>query len=107
MNPHCVILLDEIEKAHPDIFNVLLQVMDHGVLTDSQGRAANFKNVILIMTTNAGAKDMEAGSIGLGDLVGNNEMKRDKTIKNFKVVTDQAIPVNCEINFTLVGHIQP
>lgn len=54
--PHCVLLLDEIEKAHPDIFNILLQVMDHGTLTDNNGRKADFRNVILIMTTNAGPK---------------------------------------------------
>ena len=54
-HPHCVLLLDEIEKAHPDVFNILLQVMDRGVLTDTNGREANFKNVILVMTTNAGA----------------------------------------------------
>ena len=57
-NPHCVLLLDEIEKAHPDLFNVLLQVMDHGSLTDANGRKVDFRNVILIMTTNAGASDM-------------------------------------------------
>ncbi len=54
--PHCVLLLDEIEKAHPDIFNILLQVMDHGALTDNNGRRADFRNVIIIMTTNAGAE---------------------------------------------------
>ena len=53
--PHCVLLLDEVEKAHPDIFNILLQVMDRGILTDTNGREANFKNVVLVMTTNAGA----------------------------------------------------
>ncbi len=63
-NPHCVLLLDEIEKAHPDIFNVLLQVMDHGTLTDNNGRKADFRNVILIMTTNAGAQEMARASIG-------------------------------------------
>ena len=57
-NPHCVLLLDEIEKAHPDVFNLLLQVMDHGTLTDNNGRKADFRNVILIMTTNAGAQEM-------------------------------------------------
>jgi len=62
--PHCVLLLDEIEKAHPDIFNVLLQVMDHGTLTDNNGRKADFRNVILIMTTNAGAETMNKASIG-------------------------------------------
>ncbi len=63
-NPHCVLLLDEIEKAHPDVFNLLLQVMDHGSLTDNNGRRADFRNVILIMTTNAGAQEMARASIG-------------------------------------------
>ncbi|WP_058616114.1 ATP-dependent Clp protease ATP-binding subunit ClpA [Tepidimonas taiwanensis] len=62
--PHCVLLLDEIEKAHPDIFNVLLQVMDHGTLTDNNGRKADFRNVIIIMTTNAGAETMNKSTIG-------------------------------------------
>ena len=57
-HPHCVLLLDEIEKAHPDLFNILLQVMDHGKLTDHNGKSVDFRNVILIMTTNAGASDM-------------------------------------------------
>jgi ATP-dependent Clp protease ATP-binding subunit ClpA len=63
-NPHSVILLDEIEKAHPEVFNILLQVMDHGTLTDNNGRKADFRNVILIMTTNAGAEQMSRASIG-------------------------------------------
>ncbi|MFV0370130.1 MAG: ATP-dependent Clp protease ATP-binding subunit ClpA [Azonexus sp.] len=62
--PHCVLLLDEIEKAHPDIFNLLLQVMDHGTLTDNNGRKADFRNVIIIMTTNAGAADLQKSSMG-------------------------------------------
>jgi ATP-dependent Clp protease ATP-binding subunit ClpA len=62
--PHCVLLLDEVEKAHPDIFNILLQVMDRGVLTDTNGREANFKNVILVMTTNAGAAQAARRTIG-------------------------------------------
>ncbi len=62
--PHCVLLLDEIEKAHPDIYNVLLQVMDHGTLTDNNGRKADFRNVIIIMTTNAGAETMNKSTIG-------------------------------------------
>jgi len=62
--PHCVLLLDEVEKAHPDIFNILLQVMDRGILTDTNGREANFKNVILVMTTNAGASQASRRSIG-------------------------------------------
>ena len=65
--PHAVLLLDEIEKAHPDIFNILLQVMDHGTLTDNNGRKADFRNVIIIMTTNAGAADLQKRSIGFSD----------------------------------------
>ncbi len=63
-NPHAVLLLDEIEKAHPDVYNILLQVMDHGKLTDTNGREADFRNVILVMTTNAGAQDSARRSIG-------------------------------------------
>ncbi len=63
---HAVVLLDEIEKAHPDVFNILLQVMDHGVLTDSNGKKVDFRNVVLIMTTNAGASDNNRASIGFG-----------------------------------------
>jgi ATP-dependent Clp protease ATP-binding subunit ClpA len=63
-NPHSVVLLDEIEKAHPEVFNLLLQVMDHGTLTDNNGRKADFRNVILVMTTNAGAAEMSRSSIG-------------------------------------------
>ena len=65
-NPHCVLLLDEIEKAHPDLFNILLQVMDHGRLTDQHGKSVDFRNVILIMTTNAGASDMAREAVGFG-----------------------------------------
>ena len=63
-NPHCVLLLDEIEKAHPDVFNLLLQVMDHGTLTDNNGRKADFRHVVIVMTTNAGAAEMSRASIG-------------------------------------------
>ena len=63
-NPHCVLLMDEIEKAHPEVFNLLLQVMDHGILTDNNGRKADFRNVTLIMTTNAGAQEMSRASVG-------------------------------------------
>ena len=66
-HPHSVVLLDEIEKAHPDVFNLLLQVMDHGSLTDNNGRKADFRNVVLIMTTNAGAMDMARPSIGFSE----------------------------------------
>ena len=65
--PHCVLLLEEIEKAHPDVFNILLQVMDHGTLTDNNGRKADFRNVIVIMTTNAGAEAMSKPSIGFSN----------------------------------------
>ncbi|MES2106549.1 MAG: ATP-dependent Clp protease ATP-binding subunit ClpA [Pseudomonadota bacterium] len=65
--PHAVLLLDEIEKAHPDVFNILLQVMDHGTLTDNNGRKADFRNVIIIMTTNAGAEALQKRSIGFND----------------------------------------
>jgi ATP-dependent Clp protease ATP-binding subunit ClpA len=63
-NPHSVVLLDEIEKAHPEVFNLLLQVMDHGTLTDNNGRKADFRNAVLVMTTNAGAQEMSRASIG-------------------------------------------
>jgi ATP-dependent Clp protease ATP-binding subunit ClpA len=65
-HPHCVLLLDEMEKAHPDVYNILLQVMDHGELTDHNGRTVNFRNVILIMTSNAGASEMAKSAIGFG-----------------------------------------
>ena len=65
--PHAVLLLDEIEKAHPDVFNILLQVMDHGTLTDNNGRKADFRNVIIIMTTNAGAESLQRRSIGFNN----------------------------------------
>ena len=65
-DPHCVLLLDEIEKAHPDVFNILLQIMDHGRLTDHNGKQVNFRNVIMIMTTNAGAQEQAKAAIGFG-----------------------------------------
>ncbi len=66
-NPHAVVLLDEIEKAHSELFNILLQVMDHATLTDNNGRRADFRNIILVMTTNAGARDLKAKPVGFGD----------------------------------------
>jgi ATP-dependent Clp protease ATP-binding subunit ClpA len=66
-HPHSVLLLDEIEKAHPDVFNLLLQVMDHGSLTDNNGRKADFRNVVLVMTTNAGAEETSRRSIGFSE----------------------------------------
>jgi ATP-dependent Clp protease ATP-binding subunit ClpA len=69
-HPYAVLLLDEIEKAHPDIFNILLQVMDHATLTDNSGRKADFRNVILILTSNAGSREMSAKTIGFADTTG-------------------------------------
>jgi len=77
--PHAVLLLDEIEKAHPDLFNVLLQVMDHATLTDATGRKADFRHVVLIMTTNAGAQEMAAAAIGFGET--SNQEKGQKALE--------------------------
>jgi ATP-dependent Clp protease ATP-binding subunit ClpA len=66
-HPYSVVLLDEIEKAHPDIYNILLQVMDHATLTDNTGRKADFRNAVLIMTSNAGSREMSAGTIGFAE----------------------------------------
>ena len=102
--PHAVLLLDEIEKAHPDIFNVLLQVMDHGTLTDNNGRKADFRNVIIIMTTNAGAETMNKANIGFtnprvaGDEMGDIKRlftpefrNRLDSIVSFKALDEQII----------------
>lgn len=102
--PHSVLLLDEIEKAHPDIFNVLLQVMDHGTLTDNNGRKADFRNVIIIMTTNAGAETMNKATIGFtnpreaGDEMGDIKRlftpefrNRLDSIVSFKALDEQVI----------------
>jgi ATP-dependent Clp protease ATP-binding subunit ClpA len=78
-HPHCVLLLDEIEKAHPDVFNVLLQIMDHGKLTDHSGKSVDFRNAILIMTTNAGAAELSQTSIGFGR--GTKDDADDEAIK--------------------------
>ena len=77
--PHCVLLLDEIEKAHPDLFNILLQVMDNGRLTDHHGKTVDFRNVVVIMTTNAGASDMARNGIGFGDV--SKEDAGDEAVK--------------------------
>ncbi len=77
--PHCVLLLDEIEKAHPDLFNILLQVMDNGRLTDHHGKTVDFRNVVLVMTTNAGAADMASQGIGFGDV--SKEDASDEAVK--------------------------
>ncbi|HMK56325.1 MAG TPA: ATP-dependent Clp protease ATP-binding subunit ClpA [Dissulfurispiraceae bacterium] len=79
-HPYSVLLMDEIEKAHPDIFSILLQVMDYATLTDNNGKKADFRNVILIMTSNAGAKDMDKGSIGFGDRGGDARAKSGEAI---------------------------
>jgi ATP-dependent Clp protease ATP-binding subunit ClpA len=73
--PHCVLLLDEIEKAHPDLFNILLQVMDHATLTDNNGRKADFRNVVIVMTTNAGAQELSRATIGFSGGVGTTSPK--------------------------------
>jgi ATP-dependent Clp protease ATP-binding subunit ClpA len=78
-HPHCVLLLDEIEKAHPDLYNILLQVMDHGSLTDANGKKVDFRNVVLIMTTNAGASDAAKDGIGFGR--GKRDDEADEAIK--------------------------
>ena len=82
-HPHCVLLMDEIEKAHPDIFNVLLQVMDHASLTDPNGRKADFRNVIIIMTSNAGSKELSANSIGFGDPIRDTKSKGKKALEKY------------------------
>jgi ATP-dependent Clp protease ATP-binding subunit ClpA len=78
-HPYCVLLLDEIEKAHPDLFNVLLQVMDHATLTDNNGRTSDFRNVILIMTTNAGAREMSTRQVGFGQTESQADATRAKS----------------------------
>ncbi len=81
-HPYSVLLLDEIEKAHPDIFNILLQVMDYATLTDNNGKKADFRNVILIMTSNAGAKEMDKNVIGFGDRAGDTRAKGKEAINS-------------------------
>jgi ATP-dependent Clp protease ATP-binding subunit ClpA len=75
-HPYSVVLLDEIEKAHPDIYNILLQVMDHATLTDNTGRKADFRNVVLILTSNAGSREMSTKTIGFGE--GTSDEERDE-----------------------------
>ena len=74
-HPYSVVLLDEIEKAHPDIYNILLQVMDHATLTDNTGRKADFRNTVLILTSNAGSREMSAPSIGFADGGGRHDRR--------------------------------
>ncbi|NIJ17114.1 ATP-dependent Clp protease ATP-binding subunit ClpA [Sphingobium vermicomposti] len=96
-NPHSVLLLDEIEKAHPDLFNILLQVMDNGRLTDHHGKTVDFRNTILIMTTNAGASDMAKESIGFGELT-RDDVQEDAVKKlftpEFRNRLDAIVPFN-------------
>src|SRR5215217_444018 len=99
-HPHCVLLLDEIEKAHPDLFNILLQVMDNGKLTDHHGKTVDFRNVVLIMTTNAGASDMASQGIGFGDV--SKEDAQEEAVKRmftpeFRNRLDSIVP------FTYLG----
>jgi ATP-dependent Clp protease ATP-binding subunit ClpA len=82
-HPYSVLLLDEIEKAHPDMYNILLQVMDHAVLTDNSGKKADFRNVILIMTSNAGAREMSTQSIGFRDVASDAASKGKKAVEQF------------------------
>lgn len=82
-HPHSVLLMDEIEKAHPDLFNILLQVLDYATLTDNNGKKADFRNVIVIMTSNAGAREMSAQSIGFGDSTFDTEGKGKKAIEQY------------------------
>jgi len=80
-SPHCVLLLDEIEKAHMDLYNILLQVMDYATLTDNNGKSADFRNVIIIMTSNAGAREMSANAIGFGSQTANVDSKSLKAVE--------------------------
>ena len=82
-NPYAVLLLDEIEKAHQDLFNILLQVLDHATLTDNNGKKADFRNVIIIMTSNAGSREMSSQSIGFGDVHKDVESKGKKAVEKF------------------------
>jgi ATP-dependent Clp protease ATP-binding subunit ClpA len=100
-NPHAVVLLDEIEKAHPEVFNLLLQVMDHGTLTDNNGRKADFRNVILVMTTNAGAQEMSRASIGF--------TSQDHSTDGMEVINKQFSPefrnrIDAIIQFAPLDH---
>jgi ATP-dependent Clp protease ATP-binding subunit ClpA len=81
-HPHCVLLFDEIEKAHPDLFNILLQVLDHATLTDNNGKKADFRNVVIIMTSNAGAREMSAQTIGFGEVKYDPEGRGKKAVEN-------------------------
>jgi ATP-dependent Clp protease ATP-binding subunit ClpA len=100
-NPYCVLLLDEIEKAHPDLFNILLQVMDHGKLTDHNGKSVDFRNVVLIMTTNAGAAEMSKSAIGFGS---NVRMAEDNEAITRMFTPEFRNRLDATVNF---GHLPP
>ncbi len=100
-NPYCVLLLDEIEKAHPDLFNILLQVMDHGKLTDHNGKSVDFRNVVLIMTTNAGAAEMSKSAIGFGS---NLRMAEDNEAITRMFTPEFRNRLDATVNF---GHLPP
>ncbi len=94
-HPHCVLLLDEIEKAHPDLFNVLLQVMDNGALTDHNGKKVDFRNVVIVMTTNAGARDLSKSAIGFGretDDTASDEAIKQTFSPEFRNRLDATVP---------------
>jgi ATP-dependent Clp protease ATP-binding subunit ClpA len=100
-HPYSVLLLDEIEKAHPDIFNILLQVMDHGTLTDNNGRKADFRNVTIIMTTNAGAQELAKGSIGFT----NAKEAGDEMVEIKRLFTPEfRNRLDATISFAQLGH---
>lgn len=103
-HPHCVLLLDEIEKAHTDIYNILLQVMDHGTLTDHNGKQVNFRNTILIMTTNAGASDFNKPAIGFVNNpinVDNNETIKETFSPEFRNRLDAIVPFSALSKLTI------
>ncbi|MCF6214698.1 MAG: ATP-dependent Clp protease ATP-binding subunit ClpA [Emcibacter sp.] len=106
-SPHCVILLDEIEKAHPDIYNILLQVMDHGKLTDSNGKKIDFRNVILVMTTNAGAVELSKEAMGFGASVreGDDEEAIKKLFSpEFRNRLDATVPFK-NLSMDIMGQV--
>jgi len=108
-HPYSVLLMDEIEKAHPDLFNILLQVLDHATLTDNNGRKADFRNVIVIMTSNAGSREMSAPTIGFGDPQKGSAGKGKKAIEKyfspeFRNRLDSIITFN-ELSFEIMQKI--
>jgi len=108
-HPHGVLLLDEIEKAHPDLFNILLQVMDHATLTDNNGRKADFRNIVLIMTSNAGARELAQNAIGFRAPSGADRAKSLKAIEKafspeFRNRLDAIVPFN-SLTPEIIGHI--